>query len=171
MKTGFRSLPVRRLLSGGLLALGLVFLPGSALAGETLAKVTWESRWTEETKGGLIEHPPFVAVNDVRLYRFSEMQTVTWRDTLEIDHAEEGLEKLYVFTIWQGGASQGEQLMLLSVRPQGIALTGPYKQDFERLEIGHVNSESAPEFDLVGADGEIIASVDYVLGELLPRED
>ena len=170
MKTVFRSLPVSRICYGVFLALGLLIVSGRAMAAEILPVVTWESRWTEETKSGdFKDHPPFVVVNDVRLYRFSEMQSVTWRDTLTIDHGDAGIEKLYVFTIWQGGASQGEQLMLLSVKPHGIAVIGPYKQDFEKLEIGHFNSDSAPEFSLIGADKEAVARVDYVLGELFER--
>ncbi|GKX33589.1 MAG: hypothetical protein MnENMB40S_12070 [Rhizobiaceae bacterium MnEN-MB40S] len=134
-------------------------------------KVTWESRWSEEAgNGDIVDHPPFVAVNDVRLYRFSEMQSVTYRDTLRIDHGDEGDERLYVFTVWQGGASQGEQLMLLSVRNDGVAVIGPHFMEFERLTIEMVNSESAPYFAFVSADGAILGAVDYVHGELIEAD-
>ncbi|WP_420408277.1 hypothetical protein [Hoeflea sp.] len=167
MRNGSKFWPARDLALGGLTALLILAgAPGSGAArADSLPEVTWESRWTEETADGeLIEHPPFVAVNDVRLYRFAEMQSVTWRDTLTIDHDEDGIETLYVFTVWQGGASQGEQLMLLSVKPQGIAVLGPYPQDFETLQIGHTNSESAPEFRLLAGDGAVLETVFYVEG-------
>mgnify|MGYP000294784239 CR=1 FL=1 len=135
----------------------------------SLPDVTWESRWTEETSNGdLVDHPPFVAVNDVRLSRFSEMQSVTWRDTLTIDQDEDGIEKLYVFTVWQGGASQGEQLMALSICAEGIDVIGPYAQDFERLEIAQTNAESAPEFRLLMDDGTPIETVYFFAGGFRP---
>ena len=175
MRTGSKFWRARHIVLGGLAALAILLGNLDAKAEEmgSLPDVTWESRWTEETSNGdLVDHPPFVAVNDVRLSRFSEMQSVTWRDTLTIDQDEDGIEKLYVFTVWQGGASQGEQLMLLSVKPQGIAVIGPYKQDFEKLEIGHINSEGAPEFDLIGADeNNPLASLWYADGELLEFVD
>lgn len=135
-------------------------------------KVSWENRWSEELgSGDIINHPPFVAVNDIRLYRFSEMQTVTYRDDLLINLGEEGYERLYVFMVWQGGASQGEQLMLLSVRPGGVTIAGPHSRDFETLEIDQANPESAPVFILKGADGVTLEKVSYSFGELVATDD
>lgn len=169
MRTGSKLWRARHLVLGGLAALAFLLgnLDAKAKDMGSLPEVTWESRWTEETADGeLIDHPPFVAVNDVRLSRFAEMQSITWRDTLTIDHDEDGIETLYVFTVWQGGASQGEQLMLLSVRPQGVAVLGPFPQDFETLQIGHTSSESAPEFRLLAGDGAVLETVFYVEGFL-----
>lgn len=131
--------------------------------------VSWQSRWSEETTNGdIVDHPPFVAVDNVRLSRFSEMQSVTYRDELLIDHGEDGLELLYVFTVWQGGASQGEQLMALSIRAEGIDVIGPYAQDFEQLEISQINADSAPEFRILTEEGEPIETVYFYAGGFRP---
>ena len=171
MRTGSKFWRARHTVLGGLAALAILLGNLDAKAEEmgSLPDVTWESRWTEETSNGdLVDHPPFVAVNDVRLSRFSEMQSVTWRDTLTIDQDEDGIEKLYVFTVWQGGASQGEQLMALSICAEGIDVIGPYAQDFERLEIAQTNAESAPEFRLLMDDGTPIETVYFFAGGFRP---
>lgn len=171
MKTGSNFWLAEPVLSGCLALVGLLacllVAPSPGHAADWPA-VAWESRYAEEKPDGdIIDHPPFVAVNEVRLRRFSEMQSVTFRDRLTIDHGDEGRERLYVFTVWQGGASQGEQLMLLSVRDDGVAVVGPHGQDFETLEIEMVNSESAPYFGLIGADGKRLGALEYFSGDLV----
>jgi hypothetical protein len=165
MKIGFKFWQVNILC---LAIAGVATVLSSPAFAEASYEVSWESRYSEEKADGeIIDHPPFVSVNDVRLSSFSNMQSVTWRNTLTIDHGDMGFEELFVFTVWQGGASQGEQLMLLSVMENGIEVIGPYGQDFEKLEIDHVNSESAPEFSLIGADGLALDLLHYVSGQFV----
>jgi hypothetical protein len=170
MRIGLKSLPGKGLFAVAALLLGMV-MPLSAAMAETLPKVSWENRVSTETANGdIVDQPPFVSVNDIRLRAFSDMQSINLQQTLTIDHGEYGLETLHVFTVWQGGASQGEQLMLLSVTSNGILVVGPHDQDFESVRVNQVNSDSAPSFDLIGADAsKPLARLDYFDGRLIKQ--
>lgn len=131
--------------------------------------LTWSDRKDIETEDrGWIEDAPFVKIGGLGLSRFANMQRIELQNTLKIEDGD-GFETLYVFRVWQGGATQGEQLMLVSLKASGVDIIGPYEQDFETLEIGHLNSESAPEFYLKGGDGEVLAALEYYVGQLFKR--
>ncbi len=130
----------------------------------------WKSRWSEETNDGEItDYPPFVAVDGVRLHRFSEMQSIAYQGVFLVEHGELETERLHIFTVWQGGASQGEQLMAVSIRQTGIDIMGPYGQDFEKLRIIQNNRQGALEFHLLTDEDAPIGTVYFEAGDFRPK--
>jgi hypothetical protein len=170
MRTGLKSLPGNGFLRHVFVVCGLLLSVSVSMA-ETLPKVSWENRVSTETANGdIVDQPPYVSVNDIRLRAFSDMQSINLQQMLTIDHGDYGLETLHVFTVWQGGASQGEQLMLLSITSNGILVVGPHDQDFESVRVNQINSDSAPSFDLIGADAsKPLARLDYFDGRLIKQ--
>ncbi|MBG6209244.1 hypothetical protein IWQ49_003915 [Labrenzia sp. EL_126] len=149
------------------LAAALLF-PLSAVHAKELPGLTWSDRTSKETADGDIkETPPHVEIGGIRLSRFSQMQALALEDTLTI-RGDETPETLYVFQAWQGGASQGEQLMLLSVSSSGVDIIGPYPADFESLKIKPASADTGPVFDLCGPDSQVPStSLEYFDGQLL----
>ena len=131
--------------------------------------IEWKTRWSEEASGGeIIDNLPFVAVDGVRLHRFSEMQSIAYQGEFLIELGEYGTERLHVFSVWQGGASQGEQLMAVSIRQTGIDIIGPHGQDFEKLRIIRKNKQDSLEFQLLTNEDALIDTIHYEAGTFRP---
>lgn len=141
----------------------------SAYADE-LPILDWENRKAmESVDGDYTETPPFVSVNDIRLKRFSQMQLIALQELVHIESSD-GTEKLYVFRVWQGGASQGEQLMLVSLSKGGLIVIGPHEQEFEALFIDRANDEDVPLIRLKDGDHTELAKFLYIDGQLIKSE-
>lgn len=135
---------------------------------QDLSGLTWSDRVSKETAdGGIVETPPIVEIGTIRLSRFSQMRSLNLQETIDIGSGADK-ETLYVFRAWQGGASQGEQLMLVTTSKQGVDIIGPHPQDFEKLIIKPANSEFGPIFELYGADkNKPIIALEYFDGQLI----
>jgi hypothetical protein len=130
--------------------------------------LVWSDRITTEKAGGeLVDMPPFVRIGDLHLSRFAQMQSLDLHDTLKIESVD-GTETLFVFRAWQGGASQGEQLMIVSLSPAGLDVLGPYPEDFETVKVRVPTPQTGPVFELYRADPSIpFRSLEYLNGQLL----
>lgn len=162
MKTGYAHWLVRSFFTALVIAIN-----SSAWA----QALTWSDRITKETSDGeIVDTQPFVKIGSVGFSRFADMQRIHLHQTLRIESGED-IETLYVFTVWQGGASQGEQLMLVSVSENGVDVIGPYEQDFETLVVKPATSEFGPRFELIGAGSKnSLAKLEYFDGQLLEQE-
>ena len=78
-----------------------------------------------------------------------------------------GAETLHVFRVWQGGASQGEQLMLVSLSDSGVGVIGPLQDEFDDMEIVPANTEEGPLFMLYGAGDGPLAVYEYFNGQMI----
>ncbi|MES0885315.1 hypothetical protein [Roseibium sp. SCP14] len=171
MKTGSSfwraDMMAKNLISAALLSVlvGLASVQTEAADSET---VTWSDRiTTEKANGDLVDVPPFVRIGNLPLSRFAQMQSLDLHDTLKIDSGD-GTETLFVFRAWQGGASQGEQLMIVSLSPAGLDVLGPYPEDFETVKVRGATPETGPVFELYRADPSIpFRSLEYLNGQLL----
>ncbi|MFK7844276.1 MAG: hypothetical protein AB8G77_03170 [Rhodothermales bacterium] len=135
-----------------------------------LPVLEWENRdVVEKADGDYTETPPFVSVNGVRLKRFSQMQLIALEELVYIEDSDEP-EKLYVFRVWQGGASQGEQLMLVSLSQGGLIVIGPHEQEFEALFIDRTGNEDLPLISLKDGDNTELAKFLYIDGQLIKSE-
>ncbi|WP_162651902.1 hypothetical protein [Lentilitoribacter sp. Alg239-R112] len=153
------------------IALSLL-IPQHAAHALDLPGLTWSDRVSKETADGDIEEvAPYVELGIIRLSRFSQMQSLTLQDTLTIGDGDD-VETLFVFRAWQGGASQGEQLMLVTASASGVDVIGPYEQDFEKLVVIQPTGDFGPIFELVGADKEKpLARLEYFDGQLIKLVD
>ncbi|MES0809299.1 hypothetical protein ABLO27_07460 [Roseibium sp. SCPC15] len=151
----------------GILLVSLLFAHSLALAAEQPA-LTWSDRVTvEQESGDLVDTPPIVQVGEISLSRFSQMQSVTLQETLKVD-AYDGPETVYVFKVWQGGASQGEQLMLVTLSQQGLDILGPHETDFETLKVIPSEGNAGPVFELFRADtASPLVRLEYFTGQLI----
>lgn len=149
-----------------------LLIPHVATQAQDLPSLTWSDRLSKETTDGeVVEAAPYAKIGTIRLSRFSQMQALTLQDTLTIGEGDD-VETLFVFRAWQGGASQGEQLMLVTASSDGIDVIGPYKQDFEKLTLKPEIGEFGPIFELYGADkDESLARLEYFNGQLLALRD
>lgn len=147
-----------------------LLIPQVSTQAQDLQGINWSDRISEETTDGeIIETPPIVEIGTIRLSRFSQMQSLTLQETIQIGDGE-ATEALYIFRAWHGGASQGEQLMLVTTSNQGVDVLGPYPQDFEKLVVKSASSEFGPIFELYGADMNApLAQIEYFDGELIKQ--
>lgn len=129
--------------------------------------LSWSDRVSEEQADGtIVDTAPFVHLGNLRLSRFSQMQSLQFQETIATG---DGDEKLHVFTAWQGGASQGEQLMLVTTSKDGIDVIGPHEQDFETMEVVPASADRGPTFLLYGAGDGPIATLEYFSGQLIAQ--
>lgn len=130
-----------------------------------LPSLTWSDRITiENADGSLVETPPSVQIGGVSLSRFTRMQNVALEQSLTL--VEE--ETIFVFRVWQGGASQGEQLMLVTLSKEGADVVGPHPADFETLKILPQSGDLGPVFEVFGSDPSVpVARLEYFDGQLL----
>ena len=146
------------------LSLGIVT---SALASDY--DIDWkDGALVEQSDGSAEIDPPFVKINGVALSRFAQMYRVELHETIDADGLD-GAEKVYVFRIWQGGASQGKQLMLVTTSKAGIDVIGPHEQDFETMEVVPANADQGPLFLLYGDGDGPIATLEYFSGQLIAQ--
>ncbi len=139
---------------------------------QDLPSLIWSDRVSLETTDGEIkETAPIVEIGTVRLSRFSQMRSVTLQHTVMIGEGDDA-EALFAFRVWQGGASQGEQLMLVTVSALGVDVIGPYQQDFESFEIRPTKGDMVPIFELHGIDkNKPLARLEYFDGQLIKLID
>lgn len=156
-----------KLLYCAAIALALL-IPQFAAHAQDLPGLTWSDRVSKETADGeIMETAPYVEFGTIRLSRFSQMQSLTLQETLATSDAD-NVETLFVFRAWQGGASQGEQLMLVTASTDGVDVIGPYEQDFESLTTIPSTIASGPIFELYGADKKkLLARLEYFDGQLI----
>lgn len=145
-----------------------LLIPQFATNAQNLPGLTWSDRVsTEMADGEILETAPYVEIGTIRLSRFSHMQALTLQDTLTIGDGDD-VETLFVFRAWQGGASQGEQLMLVSTSSQGVDVIGPYSQDFESLIIVSPKDGLGSIFKLYGTDKDRpMTRLEYFDGQLI----
>lgn len=131
----------------------------------------WSDRVTVETADGdLVDTAPFVKIGPVALSRFALMQRLTLHETLFLQ-GPTGPRTLYAFRAWQGGAGQGEQLMLVTSRPDGVDVIGPVDPAFETLKILPPLEDTGPVFEFYGEDTKTpLARLEYISGQLLNIE-
>lgn len=143
-----------------------LFIPQFAVQAQDLPAIIWADRVAKETNdGGIVESAPFVEIGTVRLSRFSQMQFLSLQETLQTGNGD---EVLHVFRAWRGGASQGEQLMLVTTSKFGVDVIGPYPQDFETLNIVSAKGGYGPIFELFGADAnKPLVRLEYFSGQLI----
>ena len=171
MKTGLKLLlaDLMSLTSKSFLLAALIFSTPLMVDAAEWPTLDWKNRWSEETNDDeIIDNPPFVAVDGVRLHRFSEMQSIAYQGEFLIELGEYGTERLHVFSVWQGGASQGEQLMAVSIRQTGIDIIGPHGQNFEKLRIKRKNKQDSLEFQLLTDEDALIDTIHYEAGAFRP---
>ncbi|MEW7007445.1 hypothetical protein [Lentilitoribacter sp. EG35] len=145
-----------------------LFIPQFVANAQDLPGLVWSDRVSKETADGDIkETAPYVEIGTIRLSRFSQMQSLTLQDTMTVGSDDE-VETLFVFRAWQGGASQGEQLILVTASPNGVDVIGPFAQDFETVTITPATADFGPIFELYGADvDKPIARLEYFDGQLI----
>lgn len=141
-------------------------IPHFAVHAQDLPAMVWSDRVANETSDGdIVETAPFVEIGTVRLSRFSQMQSLELQETLRTG---KGDEVLHVFRAWQGGASQGEQLMLVTTSEKGLDVIGPHEQDFESMFINPASGDFGPIFELYGADtNKPLERLEYFDGQLI----
>lgn len=103
--------------------LGAMCMPAPLWAGDyTLA---WrDGAWVEGRADDALEYePPRVTVNGVALSPFAEMQRIE-----EVRVLQFRAETLHVFRVWQGGAGQNYQLMLVRLADAGVEVIGPLQE-------------------------------------------
>lgn len=146
-----------------------LLIPHVATQAQDLPSLTWSDRMSKETTDGeILETAPYVEFGTIRLSRFSQMQSLALQDTLQTENSD---EVLHVFRAWQGGASQSEQLMLVTTSEQGIDVIGPHTQDFENIVIKPASGDFGPIFELYGADANTpIERLEYFDGQLINLE-
>ncbi|MEO9457419.1 MAG: hypothetical protein ABJE63_11290 [Lentilitoribacter sp.] len=137
-----------------------------------LPDLIWSDRISTKTADGEIKETGlYVEIGTIRLNRFSQMQALILQDTLSVGD-DDDVETIFVFRAWQGGASQGEQLMLVTTSAQGVDIIGPHSQDFENLVVISPKDDRGPIFELVGADKEmLLARLEYFDGQLIKHEN
>ncbi len=151
--------------------IGFALILQSPLRAEEVngSQVKWSDRVSVETDDGkIIDTPPFVSVKGVRLARFALMQSLKLHSTLSVESGED-VETLIVFRAWQGGTSQGEQLMLVSLSTGGLDIIGPHASEFETMEIVPANDDQGPLFLLYGDEDGPHTALEYVAGQLAER--
>lgn len=127
--------------------------------------------------GALIENtaesaefqPPYVMVNGVALSRFAHMTRVEKLRELKVSGID-GTENVHVFQVWQGGASQGLQLMVVTLSDVGVDVIGPLEPEFETIEIVDSTGDQGPLFRLYSADTNPAASYEYFDGQMLRQK-
>ena len=135
-----------------------------AAAGDLLA-LNWSDRTTiEKEDGTLVDSAPFVSIGNVQFSRFAQMQTVQLHQSVA-QTGYEGEETIHVFRVWQGGASQGEQLMLVTVSQTGIDVIGPHPSEFEELKIEAATKERGAMFNLIQSNN-VTVKIEYFAGQL-----
>jgi len=151
------------------LARGLITTLMITLSAPTWAQtLTWSDRVSEETSDGeIVDTAPFVKLGSIAFSRFTDMQAIALETSLKLPDTS---ETLHVFRVWQGGASQGEQLMLLSVSEIGVDVIGPHEQDFEVFEITMDKETNSPVFLLKSDNGVVLAKLGYFSGMLVKEE-
>lgn len=160
----FRTL---KYISYAAMAIALV-VPQIPAFAQDLPAMTWSDRIAKETSdGSIVETPPMVKIGSISLSRFSQMQSLSLHDTLDISKGDD-VERLFVFRAWQGGASQGEQLILVTVSSSGVDIIGPHNQGFETMTIKTPANDVGPVFELYGAkEDKPIARLEYFSGQLI----
>lgn len=145
-----------------------LFVPQIVAKAQDLPGLIWSDRVSKETTDGdILETAPYVEIGTVRLSRFSQMQALTLQDILTIGEGDD-VETLFVFRAWQGGASQGEQLMLVTASQKGVDVIGPFEQGFETMKIRPATVDFGPVFELYGADkNKPIERLEYFDGQLI----
>jgi len=113
--------------------------------------------------------PPYVTVNGVVLSRFAHMTRVEELRKLTVPGID-GPEDVHVFQVWQGGASQGLQLMVVTLSDVGVDVIGPLEPDFETIEIVDHTGDQGPLFRLFSADTNPVASYEYFDGQMLRQK-
>lgn len=143
-------------------------VPHAATFAKELASLTWSDRVSRETTDGdIIDTSPFVEIGTIRLSRFSQMQSLTLQETIQIGDGDD-TETLYIFRAWQGGAGQGEQLMLVTASAKGLDVIGPYEQNFEKLFVLPAVDDFGLIFELYGTDkNEPLKKIEYLDGQLI----
>lgn len=130
-------------------------------------ELDWRDRdMREDENGDIFGDPPFVKINGVALSRFTDMAHIDLFQTLDVDGLY-GSEQVFVFTVWQGGAGQGQQIMLVTLSDAGVDLIGPHDQNFETVEIVPANADQGPLFLLYGDGDGPIAEFEYFSGQLI----
>lgn len=115
-------------------------------------KLDWQDRTqTQQADGSMADIPPKVTINGIALSRFSSMQQMELAATLQMK-GENGPEIVHVFLVWQGGATKGQQIMLLTTSNAGIDVIGPYEQEFDSLKITPARDNQGPLFMLYGGE-------------------
>ncbi|WP_428526061.1 hypothetical protein [Roseibium sp.] len=112
---------------------------------------------------------PYVKINGVELSRFAHMTRVEELRKLKVPGIE-GSEDVHVFQVWQGGASQGLQLMAVTLSDVGVDVIGPLEPDFETIEIVDHNGDQGPLFRLYSADTNSVAIYEYFDGQMLRQK-
>lgn len=140
-------------------------------------RLSWsDMAFSTDADGTYIETPPNVSLstisqplNTIRFAKFSKMRRVELHDRFNTVTGYDDIdETVYVFRVWQGGATQGEQLMLLTVSDYGVAVIGPHPQDFETLTLQKKNVSKGVIFAMFGGDPNVaLARTEYLDGEFI----
>ena len=144
----------------------LILLTGSSAVAGNPYELSWSDRITiEKADGTLVDTPPLVRIDQVQLSRFAQMQTIQLHQSLT-QQGYDGEETVHAFKVWQGGASQGEQLMLVTASQTGIDVVGPYPSEFEELAIEPATQTHGIIFNLIQSNN-VTAKIEYFAGQLI----
>lgn len=146
-------------------------IPQLSVHAQDLPGLIWSDRVSKEVSDGeIIERAPYVEIGTIRLSRFSQMQSLVLQETTVVGEGDD-IETLYIFRAWQGGASQGEQLMLVTISEQGVDVIGPYEQNFEKLVVVPAKDDLGPIFELFTNDtNDLPVKLEYFEGQLIEQK-